>query len=75
MGRAKEWLLVGGETLLARTVRVVGEVAEVVVVAGRAGQVLPELPVSPMRAVPDSRAATEPVHPRPHRADAAPPRR
>lgn len=44
MGRAKEWLRVGGETLLGRTVRVLGEVAEVVVVAGRAGQVLPELP-------------------------------
>lgn len=44
MGRAKERLAVGGETMLRRTARAVGEVAELVVVAARKGQELPPLP-------------------------------
>lgn len=60
MGRAKEWLLVGGETLLARTVRVVGEVAEIVVVAGRSGQALPSLAAS-VEIVHDEVAGAGPV--------------
>jgi molybdopterin-guanine dinucleotide biosynthesis protein A len=44
MGTPKAWLELGGETLLARTVRVVGSVAEPVVVAAAPGQELPALP-------------------------------
>jgi len=46
MGRPKEWLPVGDETLLQRTVRIVGEVCEKIVVAGRTDQPLPPLPES-----------------------------
>jgi len=44
MGRAKEWMEIEGETLVARTARIVGSVAGTVVVAARAGQALPALP-------------------------------
>ncbi len=44
MGRSKAWLPFDGETLLHRTVRVVGEVVEPVVVVAAAGQELPPLP-------------------------------
>ena len=44
MGRPKEWLPCGGELLLQRVVRIVGEAVQpVVVVAGRADQSLPPL--------------------------------
>jgi molybdopterin-guanine dinucleotide biosynthesis protein A len=46
MGAPKAWLDVGGEVLLARTVRVVGEVAARVVVVAAVGQALPALPTS-----------------------------
>lgn len=44
MGRPKAWLDFGGETMLARTVRVVGSVAAPVVVVAAPGQDLPPLP-------------------------------
>jgi molybdopterin-guanine dinucleotide biosynthesis protein A len=44
MGTPKAWLAFAGETLLARTVRVVGSVAAPVVVAAAPGQDLPVLP-------------------------------
>lgn len=44
MGTPKAWLSVGNETLLGRTVRVVGEVVTPVVVVAAAGQELPPLP-------------------------------
>jgi molybdopterin-guanine dinucleotide biosynthesis protein A len=44
MGRPKEWLPFGDETLLQRIVRVEGAVARPVVVAARRGQELPPLP-------------------------------
>ena len=46
MGASKAWLDVGGETLLARTVRVVGGVTAPVVVVAAVGQDLPPLPES-----------------------------
>jgi molybdopterin-guanine dinucleotide biosynthesis protein A len=46
MGKPKEWLPLGDETMLERVVRVVGEVVSPVVVVGAAGQRLPELPTS-----------------------------
>ncbi|HUR55514.1 MAG TPA: NTP transferase domain-containing protein, partial [Gemmataceae bacterium] len=45
MGRAKAWLPFGGETMLQRVVRVVGEVVSPVVVVAAAGQDVPPLPV------------------------------
>ena len=44
MGADKAWLKFGDELLLQRMVRIVGEVVDHVVVAGRPGQALPELP-------------------------------
>ena len=44
MGTAKEWLPIGGESLLQQIVRIVGSVVHPVVVAGRRGQPLPALP-------------------------------
>jgi molybdenum cofactor guanylyltransferase len=44
MGRPKEWLPLGSETMLQRVVRLLGEAVEPVVVVAAAGQVLPELP-------------------------------
>lgn len=44
MGAPKAWLDFGGETLLARTVRVVGTVASSVVVVAAEGQDVPPLP-------------------------------
>lgn len=44
MGQPKEWLLAEGEFVLIRVARVLGEVAERVVVAAREGQELPPLP-------------------------------
>ena len=46
MGRPKAWLSFGGETLLQRVVRVLGEVVAPVVVVATADQELPELPAS-----------------------------
>lgn len=44
MGRPKEWLTVGDETLLQRTVRLIGGACAPIVVVGRKGQSLPSLP-------------------------------
>jgi len=44
MGRPKEWLPFGLETMLRRVVRLLGEAVEPVVVAAAPGQELPELP-------------------------------
>lgn len=44
MGASKAWLPIGGEAMLARVVRLVGEAAEPVVVAAAAGQDVPPLP-------------------------------
>jgi molybdenum cofactor guanylyltransferase len=44
MGRPKAWLPVGGETMLQRVVRVIGEVVNPVVVVAAPGQQVPELP-------------------------------
>ena len=44
MGQAKEWLDFGGEPLLQRVVRLVGDALGAVVVAARKGQRLPPLP-------------------------------
>ena len=44
MGTSKAWLPWGVETLLQRVVRLIGEVADPVVVAARSDQDLPELP-------------------------------
>jgi molybdopterin-guanine dinucleotide biosynthesis protein A len=44
MGRPKAWLPFGGETMLARVVRVLGEVVHPIVVVAAAGQDLPPLP-------------------------------
>ena len=44
MGRPKAWLPVGGEVMLQRVVRVLGEVAAPVVVVAAPGQDLPPLP-------------------------------
>ncbi len=44
MGTPKEWLPIGDETLLQRTVRIAAEVVHPVVVAARHGQTLPSLP-------------------------------
>jgi len=44
MGRPKEWLPFGPETMLRRVVRLLGEAVEPVVVVAAAGQELPELP-------------------------------
>jgi molybdopterin-guanine dinucleotide biosynthesis protein A len=44
MGVAKAWLPIAGETLLARTVRIVSEVVSPVVVVAAVGQELPPLP-------------------------------
>ena len=44
MGRPKAWLPFGEESLLERMVRLLGEVAEPVVVAAKTGQALPPLP-------------------------------
>jgi molybdopterin-guanine dinucleotide biosynthesis protein A len=44
MGRPKAWLSFGGETMLARVVRVLGEVVAPVVVVAAPGQDVPELP-------------------------------
>lgn len=44
MGRPKPWLDAGGETLLHRIARLVGQACPVVVVVGSAGQSLPPLP-------------------------------
>ena len=46
IGSSKAWLRFGDECLLSRMVRIVGEVVEPVVVAGRRNQSLPELPES-----------------------------
>src|SRR5688572_11337638 len=46
MGRPKAWLPFGSETLLQRTVRVLGDVADPVVVVAAPGQDLPNLPPS-----------------------------
>jgi molybdopterin-guanine dinucleotide biosynthesis protein A len=44
MGRPKAWLPLGGETMLGRVVRVLGEVASPLVVVAAPGQELPPLP-------------------------------
>ena len=44
MGQAKAWLPIGGETMLGRVVRIVGEVVSPVVVVAAPGQELPPLP-------------------------------
>jgi molybdopterin-guanine dinucleotide biosynthesis protein A len=44
MGRPKAWLPFGGETMLARVVRLLGEVVSPVVVVAAPGQDVPELP-------------------------------
>jgi molybdopterin-guanine dinucleotide biosynthesis protein A len=44
MGRPKAWLPFGGETMLARVVRLLGEVVAPVVVVAAPGQDVPELP-------------------------------
>lgn len=44
MGRPKAWLPFGGEVLLQRVVRVLGEVVEPVVVVAAPGQDVPQLP-------------------------------
>ncbi len=44
MGQPKAWLRFGSEFLLQRVVRIVGEVAEVVVVVAAEDQALPDLP-------------------------------
>ncbi len=46
MGHSKVMLPFGGELMLARVVRLVGEAVDTVVVAAAAGQELPELPPS-----------------------------
>ena len=46
MGRAKAWLPFGNETLLGRTVRILGEVVGPIVVVAAPGQELPDLPPS-----------------------------
>jgi len=51
MGAAKEWLNLGGETLLARTVRILSEAADPIVVAHRTGQDLPPFPATVLRAM------------------------
>jgi molybdopterin-guanine dinucleotide biosynthesis protein A len=45
MGRPKEWLPIGDETMLGRVVRIVGEVVSPVVVVAAVGQELPPLPL------------------------------
>lgn len=44
MGVAKEWMKIGEETLLQRTVRTVSQAVPVVGIAARAGQALPMIP-------------------------------
>ena len=44
MGQSKAWLPIGGETMLGRVVRIVGEVVSPVVVVAAVGQDLPPLP-------------------------------
>jgi molybdopterin-guanine dinucleotide biosynthesis protein A len=44
MGRPKAWLPFGGETMLARVVRLLGEVVAPIVVVAAPGQDVPELP-------------------------------
>jgi molybdopterin-guanine dinucleotide biosynthesis protein A len=44
MGRPKAWLPFGGETMLARVVRLLGEVVAPVVVVAAPGQDVPDLP-------------------------------
>ena len=44
MGTSKAWLRLHGETLLARTVRILSEVTSPVIVSAAAGQHLPPLP-------------------------------
>lgn len=51
MGTSKAWLPVGREVLLQRVVRVVAEVVQPVVAAGRSDQSLPELPPEVLTAV------------------------
>lgn len=46
MGRPKAWLPFGSETLLQRTVRVLGEVVDPIVVVAAPDQEVPELPPS-----------------------------
>src|SRR5262245_29573929 len=46
MGRSKAWLPFGGEVLLQRTVRMLSEVVDPVVVVAAPGQELPSLPES-----------------------------
>ncbi|HYV38927.1 MAG TPA: molybdenum cofactor guanylyltransferase [Gemmataceae bacterium] len=46
MGRPKCWLPFGGETMLQRVVRIVGDVVQPVVVVAAAGQDVPALPDS-----------------------------
>jgi molybdenum cofactor guanylyltransferase len=46
MGKSKAWLPFGDETLLGRTVRIVGEVVQPVVVVAAPDQSLPALPAS-----------------------------
>ncbi len=53
MGRSKAWLACGGEYLLQRMVRIVGEVVQPVVVAARPRQSVPSLPYG-VRVVHDS---------------------
>src|SRR5262245_46114604 len=44
MGRPKAWLPIGGETMLGRVVRLLGEVVSPLVVVAAPGQELPPLP-------------------------------
>ena len=60
MGRPKAWLPVGGETMLQRVVRVVGEVVSPVVVVAAPGQMVPELPAG-VRVVRDEVAGRGPL--------------
>jgi molybdenum cofactor guanylyltransferase len=61
MGRPKAWLPFGPETLLQRTVRVLGEVVNPIVVVAAPDQELPELPPS-VDVVRDHRAYLGPLN-------------
>ncbi len=61
MGAPKAWLPFGEETLLQRTVRIVGEAVGTVVVAAAADQLLPKLPAS-VQIVRDEQPGLGPLH-------------
>lgn len=61
MGASKADLVMDGETLLARTIRIVRSVADPVIVAAAPEQVLPSLPVA-VQVVRDSQPHRGPLH-------------